>query len=164
MYQLSVLIHILAAAVWVGGMVFIAAALVPTVRRMPQEAGSIVLRRVALRFRLVAWVSIVLLVLTGVLNLVAGPWSLGDLGSGEFWGGPFGSRLRDKLGLVALAVGLSLVHDFWIGPRAARLAAGDRPGDAAKLRKWASWIGRVNLLLVVGVLFLSVVLVRGWPW
>lgn len=58
-------LHVLAAAVWVGGQVVVAA-LLPTLRR----AGDDVPRLAARRFALVAWPAFAVLVVTGVWNVV----------------------------------------------------------------------------------------------
>lgn len=60
-------VHLLAAAVWVGGMITVAA-LVPVLRRAgtPREA----IRAVARRFGVVAWVAIATSVITGIIQLV----------------------------------------------------------------------------------------------
>ena len=51
-------------------------------------------------------------------------------------------------------------HDFEIGPKATRAwEAGSE--SAATLRRVASWIGRLNLLLGLVVVALAVALVRG---
>jgi hypothetical protein len=36
--------------------------------------------------------------------------------------------------------------------------------DRLGLRRWASWFGRINLLLALVVVALGVMLVRGRPW
>jgi putative copper export protein len=62
-------LHVLAATVWVGGQLTLAA-LVPALRRM----GPDVPRTAARRFNLVAWPAYGVLVITGVWNIaVAGP-------------------------------------------------------------------------------------------
>ncbi len=60
-------LHVLAATIWVGGQIALAA-VVPVVRRV---AGPDALRAVAQRFQQVAWPAFVVLVATGVWNLLA---------------------------------------------------------------------------------------------
>lgn len=57
--------------------------------------------------------------------------------------------------------GGSAFHDFYLGPRAARLLKADDPG-AESMRRVASYAGRVTLLLSLIILALAVLLVRGW--
>ena len=59
-------LHVLAATVWVGGQLTLAA-LVPVVRRFGAEAVGAVARR----FNQVAWVAFGVLIITGIWNIVA---------------------------------------------------------------------------------------------
>jgi putative copper export protein len=59
-------LHILAAAIWVGGQVIVAA-VVPIVRRI---GGVDATRAVGRQFQLIAWPAFAALVVTGVWNLV----------------------------------------------------------------------------------------------
>lgn len=67
-------VHVLAAAVWVGGQLTIAG-LLPTARAMGDDAP----RRVARAFNRFAWPAFAVLVVTGVWNLFA--VQVGDLGT-----------------------------------------------------------------------------------
>ncbi len=76
-----------------------------------------------------------------------------------------GRALGVKLLLVAVILVFSALHDFLIGPRATALGRADPTSpEAIRVRRQASWIGRLNLLLGLVVIALGVVLVRGWPW
>jgi putative copper export protein len=131
-------LHVAAALTWVGGMLFVALVLVPVARRLEDP----VLRRrlmheAGLRFRGVGWVAMAVLVATGLVNL----WLRPELLTlGRFW---------VKATLVVVAIVLSAVHDFGLGPRAGRA---DAP---AWMRPAASWIARVNLVLVLVVVYLG---------
>ena len=59
-------LHVLAAAVWVGGQVTLAA-LVPVLRRVGTEVPSAAARR----FNQVAWPAFAVLIVTGVWNIIA---------------------------------------------------------------------------------------------
>lgn len=165
LYVASVWLHILAAATWVGGMIFLITVLVPVLRHpelRPQAAELI--SRTGMRFRLVGWVSLVILVVTGSFNLIQRGVGWNALSSAELWNTAFGRALAIKLALVALILCASALHDFVIGPRAARLW--ERDPDSVRVRGWrrtASWMGRANLLLALAVVAMAVILVRGWP-
>src|SRR5690242_1652119 len=60
-------LHVLAATVWVGGQIVLAA-LVPAVRRAGGRESTRVMAR---RFQFVAWPAFVVLVATGIWNLTA---------------------------------------------------------------------------------------------
>ncbi|HEY5990394.1 MAG TPA: hypothetical protein VIV12_29000 [Streptosporangiaceae bacterium] len=59
-------LHVLAATVWVGGQITLAA-LVPVLRRL----GAEIPRTAARRFNLVAWPAFAVLVITGIWNMIA---------------------------------------------------------------------------------------------
>jgi uncharacterized membrane protein len=167
LFVLSLWIHILAAAAWVGGSLFLVIVLVPTTRDPAfRKSGTELIRGVARRFQKVVWICFGLLILTGIVNLlVYGGMSLGFLTSTRFWMSPYGTVLAWKLVLVGLILSLSAGHDFVLGPLAAR-AAGEAPTSlsATRLRLALRWGGRLNLVLGMLVIGLGVALARGWPW
>lgn len=162
-YLFSVWVHIVAAAWWVGGMLFLVFVLIPVTRR-PEVAPvrAQLVHWVGLRFRWVGWVSLVLLVASGAFNLAYRGIGWGDLVSPRLWEGRFGRVLALKLVLVAAVLVLSALHDFALGPRATS-AWKARPdsAEATRLRRRASWLARIELLLALLILGLAVLLVRG---
>src|SRR2546423_1378186 len=69
LYNISVWIHVLLACIWVGGMFYTAAVVVPfAVKQAPDERQRI-LRGLARKFRMIGWSSVVLLVITGLINV-----------------------------------------------------------------------------------------------
>lgn len=163
LYLLSVGLHILAVAVWVGGMLFLSLALVPVMRQEEYRSVSASLvRSIGLRFRKVGWASLWLLILTGFLNLFLRGFDGNELLDPLFWTTPFGIILRTKLLFVGLILILSGVHDFYVGPRATLASIEDPTSEeAVKLRRQASWIGRWTLLLALVIVALGIILSRG---
>jgi uncharacterized membrane protein len=136
-------VHVLAAITWIGGMLFIALILVPVARRLEDQAlRARLVRETGLRFRTVGWIALGLLVVTGLVNLWMHP---GLLSSPRFHG---------KLGLVVLTLILSAFHDFVLGPRAGA------PGADPSARVRASWIARLNVLVVLVIVLLALSLFR----
>lgn len=133
-------IHVLAAIVWIGGMLFIALVLVPVARRLEPVERARLVQATGLRFRAVGWIALGLLLLSGLLNLWLRPYLLGV------------PLFHIKLGLVVLALALGVVHDFVLGPRAGV------PGADPRLRARASWVARVNVLVVLVVVVLGLAL------
>jgi uncharacterized membrane protein len=163
---IAILLHILAAVVWIGGMVFLGAVLIPVLRRSRTEGGQYteLIHRTGTRFRNVGWACLAILLVTGIVNLSR--WGVGieRLTSGELWASPWGRILAVKLLLVATALAMSGVHDFIVGPRATRtLRAAPGSEEAGRLRRVAGWMGRTNLLIAVLVVALGIMLVRGLP-
>jgi uncharacterized membrane protein len=80
-YFVSVTIHVLAAMLWLGGLLFLAAVGAPVLRRVePASLRAELFERLGTQFRNVGWVAIAVLVVTGVANLyfrglsTGGPW------------------------------------------------------------------------------------------
>lgn len=165
LYLFSVWLHILAAVVWIGGMVFLALILVPVIRQPDhQDMSASLMHGTGIRFRWVGWICLGLLLLSGVFNLIYRGLGWEDLRSSQFWQGSFGHTLGIKLLLVAVIFLLSALHDFILGPRAIVLwRANPTSPEALRLRRGAGWLGRLNLLLALIVVALGVILVRGWP-
>ncbi len=166
LYHLSVFIHIVAAMVWIGGMLFLALVVVPVVR-LPRFARlkMPLIHQLGLRFRMLGWITLPLLVLTGITNLFLRGYRWRHFLDASFWATPWGQKLAIKLILVALVLVISAVHDFYIGPRATRMLL-ENPDDPRgdSLRRMASLIGRMNVVLGLIIVFLAVALARNLPF
>ncbi len=163
LYLISVWLHLLSVIVWLGGMLFLAIAIVPLLRQPAYQAIRFsMLSWMGFRFRWIGWICLLLLFITGVVNLAYRGYDWNDLWTGQLWQGSFGHTLGMKFFLVSLIFLLSAIHDFSIGPRATVIGQ-TKPGseEALKLRKQASWIGRLNVILALIALMLGVLLVRG---
>lgn len=159
LYLLFVWLHILAAAVWIGGMVFLSIILVPVSRR-PEYHGvaSSLIHGTGVRFRAVGWMCLGALLLTGMFNLHYRGIGWAVLGEGAY-----GLILAMKLLLVLIIFLISALHDFLIGPRAMRLWQADSSSpESRRLRRWASLMGRSNLVLALLAAAFGVLIVRGW--
>jgi len=162
-YGVSVSLHILAACVWVGGMIFLAVVVLPIFRQPGYQAAAVPLIQAAgLRFRWVGWMALGTLVLTGIANLRFRGYGWTQRRDGAVWQGWFGHTLAAKLILVTAILVISAVHGLAIGPRFTRIA-GEQPDlpTVRPLRREAAWIGRIVLLLSVAAVVLGVMLVRG---
>ena len=160
-YFLTVSLHLLAALLWLGGMLFLAAVGAPVLRRVePPDLRARLFHRLGERFRTLGWWAIGVLVVTGVGNLhFRGVLDPAILTSADFWASPFGRALAWKLAAVTAMVIVSAVHDFWLGPAARE--AGRGSGRAEAMRRWASWLARANAVLGVVVVLAAVRLARG---
>lgn len=164
LYALSVWIHVLAAAVWVGSMMFFAVAVVPVVRRQEvRNAVPSLVRLIGARFRALGWVSLGTLVVTGTVNLHYRGigWALAS--DPAFWSTAFGRALAWKLALVAVVVIMTAAHDALAGRRALDALERAPDSDAARrVRRVASWLGRGVMLVSLAILFFAVALVRNF--
>ncbi|HEY6722455.1 MAG TPA: DUF4149 domain-containing protein [Polyangiaceae bacterium] len=165
LYLVSVGIHILAATVWIGGMLFLVLVVVPWLRRGGRTDAAIFLRETGERFRNVGWICFGLLLITGTFNLWVRGVRLSDFGRAEWLESSFGKTVLVKLGAFLVVLVVSALHDFVVGPRATKAIAADaRSTDARQQRRRASMLGRINVVLAIVLVAAGVVLVRGTPW
>ena len=163
MYYLSVFIHILSAIFWIGGMLFTVAVLVPASRHqlLANKKGAF-FTLIGRKFSRISWILFIILIITGITNLLARGYDLADLAATTFWNSSFGRPLFIKLHLFGLVLILSGIHDFYAGPKAADLMDSNPDDSKTKTyRKITSWIGRLNLILGLGILFYAMKLLRG---
>ncbi len=164
-YTLCVWVHIVAAAAWVGSMIFFAVVVVPMLRRPDLRASApALIRAMGKRFRALGWAALLTLIATGILQLWIRGVSVSDFGNAAWRASPFGRALDYKLALVVLVLIVSGAHDALSGKRALEVMERE-PGSprARRTRLMASWIGRVTMLLSLAVLYFAVALVRGLP-
>jgi putative copper export protein len=142
-----VAVHLLAAAVWVGGTVALVFVGVPVVARLEGEARGRSMRMLGQRWRPIGYGALLVLGVTGV-PLAAHDW---DAGSGFRW--TLLAKVLSAVGLVALAA----LHDFVLGPRLAREV---REGREQATRPLLVAVGRAAFVFTVAVPLLGVALTR----
>jgi uncharacterized membrane protein len=157
MYSTLVVLHILAAVTWIGGMIFLSLVLAPLVRgRKAAPEFMALFRSAALRFRPIVWVAIAVLLATGPMLLslrgiqVSSPTS---------WTG----IVTVKLMLVALLLLLTLLHDLVFGPQVSRVSAipnSQRTAGERVVFKTARWLPRLSLLIGLAVMIAATMLAR----
>jgi len=60
-------VHVICAAFWLGGMLFIPLILVPDIKKQPNRV--LLLHKTGIRFRFYGWLAIIILFFTGTLNM-----------------------------------------------------------------------------------------------
>ena len=146
MEAVLVAIHLLAAAVWVGGTVALVFVGVPVIVKLEGELRATTLRELGRRWRPLGYGAIGVLVVTGLL---LADQDVGDASAG------FDVVLAVKMGAVALMIGASILHDYVLGPR---LAAQVRAGREQTIRPQLVWVGRFAFALTIIVPVLGVAL------
>jgi putative copper export protein len=142
------IVHLLAAAVWVGGTVALVFVAVPPVQRLEGEERGRVLREFGRRWRPIGWSALGIAIVTGAI--LAARASAFDTTSTRFdW------VLAIKGALVGLLVAGAYLHDYVLGPGLAREI---REGRRQSLRPLLTGIGRANLLITVAIPVLGVLL------
>jgi uncharacterized membrane protein len=156
LYSIIVTIHVLAAMVWIGGVLFIGAVLLPAAKKLDDATRRQVISAAAKRFRTIGWGALCVLIATG--GWMAWSWGLRPTTMSDFFAAPRHKVLGMKMLLVLLMATISGLHDWWLGPRTA--AAAREGADPAQLRRRAILFGQTTALLSVIILVLAVFIAR----
>lgn len=157
-------LHLIGAAVWVGGMVMLGLAVGAARRTVAEDERVALFRALGRRFAIAGGIAMLVLIATGT-----------DMASDRLptWDAltdtDYGERLLEKLALVAVVILLTLFHSLVQGPALSRLReqAAERPGDeelAREIRRKAARSGivsAVNLLATLAILVMAARLVTG---
>ena len=138
------IVHLLAASVWLGSMVFFAAVIVPVVRRsLDPEKRREVIKAIGFRYRILGYLTVLILLMTGPL-LAAG--------HGVDWHSQFGRVLTYKLILISMMLFFLFLHDFIFAPRTLNGKEFPREGD----KKGIALLARINLFIVIIIMLCGV--------
>ncbi len=133
MKELILWLHIVSASFWVGGMLFLSLVIVPFLRDKPYKKDFFA--SAVQRFSFYGtFLSLGLLLITG-------------LGITFYIQGGFRRTIYEKLFLFVVILIISLYHDLWAGPRALQIE---------RYRKIARYIGIVNLILSLIMVYMGV--------
>ncbi|MFQ5441557.1 MAG: DUF4149 domain-containing protein [Thermodesulfobacteriota bacterium] len=146
--------HIVAAILWIGGMLFISLIIAPFLLTMPDpKERSKIYQVVGKKYRLWGWAAIITLLVTGpvILFNFYGVYPQAVF-SHAFNSTPVGRALTIKLTLVAIIVISSFVHDFWLGPKAR---------NSPHFSLIAKIFGRSNLIVALFIVIFAVILRAG---
>jgi putative copper export protein len=157
-------LHLIAAAVWAGGMVFLGIAVGAARKTLADRERIALLRQLGRRFLMVGGLAMLVLIATGTSMASDRLASFGDLFDTDY-----GKHLAEKLGLVVVVIVLTAFHSLAQGPALSRLReqALERPGDTAlavTIRRKAMRAGivsMVNLVATLAILVLAARLVTG---
>ncbi len=152
-YFISVFIHIVCAAFWIGGMLFIPLVLLPSIKKQPNRV--LLLEKTGIKFRFFGWFAIVLLLLTGILNMYFReiPFTV------EFFThSSYGKLVVVKVSLFLLMLLIGGIHDFYYGMKSINEM---QKSAGKKFKLLARWTGMLNLLLALVIAFLGMAISRG---
>ncbi len=149
-------LHIMAAIAWVGGMIFLTLVVVPVERGIadPRLRYDLV-NKIGVRFKYLGWGSIFILIATGTYNILQKVSSWDDLVATGY-----GKTLLVKLVIVSVMFSLSILHDFFLGPKLVQVGKKERT-KLESLARVVTILARGNLLLALIVILLAVSLRRG---
>jgi putative copper export protein len=157
-------LHLIAAAVWAGGMVFLGVAVGAARKTMPDRDRIALLRRLGRRFLVVGGIAMVVLIATGTDMASDRLGTFGDLFDTDY-----GKRLAEKLALVIAVIGLTVFHSLVQGPALSRLREEALRGtEDAELQRTirrkaarAGAVSALNLIATLAILVLAARLVTG---
>lgn len=155
LYIIIVWLHLLAAVIWIGGMLFITLILAPYLRTISSIDKRVeITRGVGKGFRIVGWICIGILLITGIYNISHHYHHYVE----SLFVSREGIILGIKLTIVMVMIALSVLHDFILGPR---LTAIKEIGpEYMNMQRRVTLSARLNLILGLLVLALAVALVR----
>ncbi|MDO8368756.1 MAG: hypothetical protein Q7T20_18295 [Saprospiraceae bacterium] len=152
-YFLSVFLHIVFSAFWIGGMLFLPLVILPEIKQHPDRIA--ILYKTGLKFRFYGWIALVGLLTTGLLNMhlrgMPFTWAF-------FSQNAYGILVSWKLLIFTGILLVSGTHDFLFGRKALEEL---QVSDNKNFKLLARWSGRINLLLALVMAFLGLVLSRG---
>jgi len=152
-------LHIVAVAVWLGPQFFMFLVTVPALRAIDDaEVRLRVMRIITQRFGWLAWAALGVIVLSGISNL----FQEASEPASHVWDTDYRyfQVFSTKMAVVGVAVLLTAVHSFVIGPRQLRLheeARGDSP-EALRLRRLSVAASALVLLASIAAVFLAALL------
>jgi copper resistance protein D len=140
-------LHLLAAIVWIGGLLFHLLVVLPTLTRATSACERLRLGlSLEARFRSVMWPAVGVVLLTGLYNVMNVFYATAV--AGGHVPSAFVQMLGLKLFLVALMIAVQSVQQFVIRPRRLALLGGI-PADAMTLPQPLMKLQRVSQLLYI---------------
>jgi putative copper resistance protein D len=152
-------LHLIAAATWAGGLIFLAVAVSVVRRSVPPESRVELLRSLGRAFAVVGGLALLVLIATGI-DMASDRHAWDHLTDTTY-----GKTLLAKLILVGVVIILTLVHSLVQGPALSRLRERSlrEPDDAqlqARIRRRAGFSGIVSLLILLATLAILVLAAR----
>ncbi len=160
--SLSLLIHLIAIALWLGGIVFFLVVTGPAVHPLEPAIAIKTMNRSRIGLELISWSAIALLLLTGIVNLIL-RLQAAALPVGESYTVLLSTKLF-LFGAMAMHHGLQV---FKYGPRIAALTAELRPNTTEwpepLLAIWRRWflLLKINAGLGPVAVLLGLALLKG---
>jgi len=141
-----VVVHVLAATVWVGGTIALTFIAVPAIRMLAGEPRQVAMRTLGRRWRPIGWSALIVLVSTGI-PLASHVLPGSDSGAKAVFG--------VKIGIFVALLCFAYLHDFVLGPR---LAKEIREGREQVSRRPLVLVGWTSFTLTLALPILGVVL------
>ena len=140
-------LHQLATVAWIGGMIYTMMVLMPSLPAIEIPERGKLAGAVTKRFTIVAWTSVVVLIITGII--------LGSFEEASEMSDNVPIALKIKHILFLLMIIIGLVMTFILGPKMKKLAPkpGEKPSpEFPKVQKRISSLALINMILGILVL------------
>ena len=139
-------LHMAATIVWIGGLFYQAVVVNPALERFPDQRGRLAndLRR---RFQPLAWLSLFVLVGTGLLQMSGNPNYDGLFAISN----PWSRTILAKHVAIGLMVLVAAYQTWVLNPRLSRLALKQEATASDQVAGEISRLNRISLALVLGL-------------
>ena len=141
-------VHILAGVTWVGGIIYMVLVLLPSLGAIEPASAGVLMGGLSKRFTKVAWTSIILLILTGGMQIQ--PGTLFDFSS------QYGTFITIKISSALVMILIALYITLSLFPKIGKLAPapGEEPSEEfIILQGRIPMLVKINLLLGILVIF-----------
>jgi putative copper export protein len=149
-YYISVWLHIIGGAFWIGGMLFLPLVLLPGIKDHPDRKN--LLMATGLKFRFYGYIVLAMMFITGLLNIYLRGLSFSF---NFFIMTRYGQLVELKIILFVLMITISLLHDLIVGRKAVEQM------ENKNIKLIARWTGRLLLLISLIMAYIGVVISRG---
>ena len=149
-YYISVWLHIIGGAFWIGGMLFLPLVLLPGIKDHPDRKN--LLMATGLKFRFYGYIVLAMMFITGLLNIYLRGLSFSF---NFFIMTRYGQLVELKIILFVLMITISLLHDLIVGRKAVEQM------ENKNIKLIARWTGRLLLLISLIMAYVGVVISRG---
>ena len=149
-YYISVWLHIIGGAFWIGGMLFLPFVLLPGIKDHPDRKKLVV--SIGLKFRFYGYIVLGIVFITGLLSIYFRGISF-SLQS--FTESRYGALVSLKIILFVTMLMLSLFHDLLVDKKAVTQVPDDQI-----FKMIAKWTGTVLLIISLVLAYIGVVISR----
>ena len=149
-YYITVWLHIIGGAFWIGGMLFLPLVLLPGIKDHPDRKK--LLMATGLKFRFYGYIVLGIVFITGVLAIFFRGISFS---SQSFTESRYGALVSLKVILFVTMLMLSLFHDLLVDKKTVT----QMPEDQT-LKMIAKWTGTILLIMSVVMAYVGVVISR----
>lgn len=161
LYFLLLILHVLSAMIWVGGMIFYVIVFIPVIRNPELKDQKLrLLQLTAIQFRNISYYIFFVLILSGTGILYLKGFFQNGINL-ELWISNIGYMFITKIILFTILFLSSLYHDFVTGPKTFTYLTTD-PVRFERYRKTSSFFGRFNLLVSLTIAIFGIFVSRGF--